>query len=122
MEHCEIILPISILFLAFMLKLFIDRSAEAPLIVKSLYELPVDIIFLTVSLLAGLTITKKPDNSHELTTLVIFIIVAIINVIIWRRAIKLFEDNYKWWSIVPTVLNYCITIFCLITTINLLIK
>jgi len=121
MQHCEIILPISILVLAFLLKLFIDRNAEAPLMIKSIYELPADIIFLTISFLAGYAITKGTDNSTELTYLLIFIIIAVINVVLWRRSISLFEQGKKWISIIPTFFNYVITIYCLIKTINMLI-
>ena len=121
MEHCEIILPISILVLAFLFKLFVDRNADAPLIIKSTFELPVDIIFLTISFLAAFAIGKKTDNSEELTTLVIFIIVALINVLLFRRAITLFECGKKGLSLIPTSINYISSIYCLIITINTLI-
>ena len=42
-DHLNTILPIAVLLLSFLLKLFIDREVEIPLFVKSIYELPVEI-------------------------------------------------------------------------------
>jgi hypothetical protein len=52
-KHLDVFLPIALVVIAFLLKLFMDRSVNAPLAVKSLYELPVDMLFLTLSFIVA---------------------------------------------------------------------
>ncbi len=109
-DNLNIILPIAILILAFLLKLFIDRNVEIPLIIRSIYELPVDIIFLSISFIAAFTISTGIEKNEGLFYCFVYLIVAIINVIIWRRTIKLFERGKTFWSIILTLVNFFITI------------
>jgi hypothetical protein len=120
-EHLDIVLPIAVLLLSFLLKLSIDRTVEIPLFVRSIYELPVDIIFLTISFLVAYTIsTSNSLKNNGLFYCFIFLIVSVLNVIIWRRAVKLFEQSKYFWSIVLTAINFSITIYCLNVAISFL--
>ena len=122
-NNLEIVLPIAVLFLSFLLKLCIDRSIEVPLFVRSIYELPVDIIFLTISFLVAYTISSNNNlKNNGLYYCFIFLIVSIVNVIIWRRAVKLFEVNRILWSILLTGINFAGTICCLSIAISFLSK
>ncbi|NVO11589.1 MAG: hypothetical protein HXX16_16625 [Bacteroidales bacterium] len=122
-NHLDIVLPIAVLLLSFLLKLCIDRAVEIPLFVRSIYELPVDIIFLTISFLVAFTIsTTEAGKNNGLFYCFIFLIVSIINVIIWRRAVKLFELNKIFWSIALTAINFACTIYCLNIAISFLTK
>lgn len=123
MEHLEIVLPIVVLTLSFLLKLYIDRNVEIPLFVRSIHELPVDIIFLTISFLVAFTISVKDDMKNSgLLYCFIFLIVAIISVIIWRRSVKLFELEKTFQSILLTSINFAVTIYCLNIAISFLSK
>ena len=59
MSALEIWLPGCILVLAFVLKLFVDRVAGVPDFIAALIELPVDIAFLAISLVAAFTISPS---------------------------------------------------------------
>lgn len=120
MEHLEIILPITLLVLAFGLKLAIDRSVEVPTIIQALCELPVDIIFLSISFLIAFTISKPADPSEGLFFTIAFIVIAILVVIIWRKSLKLFEIKNGFWLLL-LCLNLAISIFCLIQSTNILL-
>jgi hypothetical protein len=113
MENIELILPIAILLLAFLLKLAIDRSVDAPILIKAIYELPVDIVFLSLSFLAAHTISLTTSKNDALFYCFVITIISIINVIIWRRAIKLYEGKFIGWSVFLTAINYFTTIFIL---------
>ena len=113
MGHIEVILPIAILILAFLLKLTIDRSVEAPILIQALYELPVDIVFLALSFLAAHTIALTTSKNTALFYCFVITIVSVINVILWRRSIKLFDKKSIIWSLVLTFINYSVTTFIL---------
>jgi hypothetical protein len=122
-NHLDVVLPIAVLLLSFLLKLCIDRSVEIPLFVRSIYELPVDIIFLTISFLVAYTISTNDElKNNGLYYCFIFLIVSIVNVIIWRRAVKLFELEKLSWSIILTSINFAVTIYCLNIAISFLSK
>ena len=120
MEHLEIILPITLLVLAFGLKLAIDRSVEVPTIIQALCELPVDMIFLSISFLIAFTISKPTDPSEGLFFTIAFIVIAILVVIIWRKSLKLFEIKNGFWVLL-LCLNLTLSIFCLIQSTNILL-
>ena len=122
-QHLDIVLPIAVLLLSFLLKLCIDRTVEIPLFVRSIYELPVDIIFLTISFLVAYTISSNDElKNNGLFYCFIFLIVSIVNVIIWRRSVKLFELDKIFWPILLTSANFAGTIYCLNIAISFLSK
>lgn len=105
-----VILPIVILILTFGLKLTIDRNVEAPTLIRSIYELPVDIVFLSLSFLAANTITISTEKDVRLLFCFGITIISIINVIIWRRSIRSFELEKVTRSVFLTAINYIITV------------
>ena len=121
MEHLDIILPITLLFLAFMLKLSIDRSIQAPNIIQAICELPVDMIFLAISFLVAFTISKPKDPSIGLFYTLAFIVVAVLVVILWRKSLKLFDGNNKYWVLV-LLINMFITMLCLFQSMDVLLN
>lgn len=120
MEHLEIILPITLLFLAFVLKLSIDRSIEAPNIIQSICELPVDMIFLSISFLIAYTISKPTDPSEGLFFTIAFIVLAVLTVVLWRKSLKLFERKNNWW-ILLLLLNMTISTFSIFQSMSILL-
>lgn len=121
MTGLEIALPASLMILAFLLKLLIDRSTTAPVLVKSLYELPVDISFLAMSLIIAYTIGGKADTSRGLFFFIIYIIGAILVVLLWRRSIKCFEANRTIISAFLALINYSATLVGAYISIRLII-
>jgi hypothetical protein len=121
MEHLEIILPITLLFLAFVLKLSIDRSIEVPNIIQAICELPVDMIFLSISFLIAYTISKPTDPSEGLFFTIAFIVIAVLTVILWRKSLKLFERRNNWW-ILLLLINISISTFSIFQSMSILLK
>lgn len=121
MEHLEIILPITLLFLAFVLKLSIDRSIEVPNIIQAICELPVDIIFLSISFLIAYTISKPTDPSNGLFFTLAFIAIAVLTVILWRKSLILFERKNNWW-ILLLLINMAISTLSIFQSMNILLE
>ncbi len=120
MEHLEIVLPITILLLAFILKLAIDRNVEVPNLIQAICELPVDMIFLSISFLIAFTISKPNDPSEGLFYTISFIVCAVIVVILWRKSIKLFEIKKHLWVYLLCI-NMLISVLALFQSVNILL-
>lgn len=120
MDYIEIGLPIFILALAFFYKLSVDRAVNVPNLVQSICELPVDIIFLSISFMAAYTISEPKGLVKGLSFCLIFVLLAFIIVILWRKSLKLFENRSKWW-ILLLCLNLMLSILPLICSVNVLL-
>lgn len=120
MDYIEIGLPIFILTLAFFYKLSVDRAVNVPNLVQSICELPVDIIFLSISFMAAYTISEPKGLVKGLGFCLIFVLLAFIIVILWRKSLKLFENRSKWW-ILLLCLNLMLSILPLICSVNVLL-
>ncbi len=121
MEHLEIILPLTLLVLAFVLKLAIDRNIEVPNLIQAICELPVDMIFLSISFLIAFTISEPKDPSAGLFYTIAFIVLAVVVVILWRKSLKLFENKSNYWVLL-LCLNMAISIFSLIQSMDILLN
>ncbi|MDN5217273.1 hypothetical protein QQ020_34690 [Fulvivirgaceae bacterium BMA12] len=121
MKHLEIILPLTILVLAFVLKLAIDRNVEVPNLIQAMCELPVDIIFLSISFLIAFTISKPKDPSEGLFYTIAFIVLAVVIVILWRKSLKLFETKNRLW-ILLLFINMSISVFSLHQSVGILLR
>ena len=120
MEHLEIILPVALLFLAFILKLSIDRSIQTANMIESICELPVDMIFLAISFLVAYTISTQSNPSNGLFYTISFIGLAVINVILWRKSLKLYDNRNKWW-ILLFFLNVVISSWAILQSMTVLL-
>lgn len=121
MDKLEILLPIALVVIAFILKVFMDRSATAPLLIRSLYELPVDILFLSLSFSTAAIITTQSLAGKGLLYLFLLFIATLVVVVAWRRSILLFENDRKGWSAILFVVNAAGSGYCLSKAISLLI-
>ena len=98
----------------------IDRSVEAPVAIKAICELPVDMIFLSISFLIAFIISNDENRNDGLLYWIVYLILSIGVVFLWRRSIKVYEDGKnKSWLILMAI-NLFVTIICLIISINLL--
>jgi len=121
MENLDIILPIVLLLLAFILKLSIDRSIEVPNLIQAICELPVDMVFLAISFLVAFTIGKLEDTGKGLCFCFVFIFIAVLVVILWRKCLKFFEIGNKLW-ILLLIINIAISTFSLFQSMNVLLR
>jgi len=120
-QHLNVVLPIALVAMAFILKLFMDRSATVPLIIRSLYEVPVDVLFLSLSFTTAYTITNTTNISTGMCHLYIFFIIALFAVVLWRRSIVYFERERHFLSAILFVINGSCSGVVLYRAINLIV-
>jgi hypothetical protein len=116
----QVALPAALLGMSFLLKLFVDRTTGVPELVQALLELPVSVIFLATSFIAAFIIANPSCLPKGLVYFPIFVCVAILAVFLWRRSIRLFDEDRFVWSTFLAVLNYTICGYALILSVNLL--
>jgi hypothetical protein len=120
-QYLNIALPIALVFIAFLLKLFVDQCATVPLIIRSIYEVPINVVFLALSFTTAFTIAL-PTNIHiGMLHIYVFFAVSLLVVVLWRRSIVLFEREELFWSAVLFVLNGVISGFALFESVALII-
>ena len=79
----------------FLVKLVVDRSATLPDFISAILALPVDIIFLSASLLAGHVISSPNSLKEGLVLFIGCICLSLVVVLLWRRSDGHFtKDRY----------------------------
>ena len=121
MDILEIALPASLLILAFLLKLLIDRTASLPYFIEATLELPVDIAFLATSFIVAFTISTPPKVREGLFAFTIYVIGSIIVVFLWRRSRTYFEKQKLGASFTLAVMNYLACVSGLVFAVQLVI-
>lgn len=116
----EIALPISLLLLAFLLKLFIDRTATLPFFIEAVLELPVDIAFLSTAFVVAFTISFPSKVKEGLFSFTFYIIGSIIVVFFWRRSRMFFEREKFFKSGLLAIINYILCLMALLIAVFLL--
>lgn len=109
-----------LLVLAFTLKLFVERSTTAPVLVQSLLELPVDIIFLAMSFVTAFILGATGKAAEGLLTFIVYVVVAILLVALSRKSITNFEKDSYYKAGFLSFLNYAMALSCVIYSISLL--
>lgn len=121
MTHLEIILPISLLAIAFLLKLVVSQSwSDLPNIIQNVCELPMDIIFLALSFAVAFTISSSDNHGIGLTYCFIGVGIAILVVLIRKICLDLFLSK-KWFWIPLFFANLLISIAAIDQSVNLII-
>lgn len=113
-------LPATILAVKFLLKLFVDRSATSADVVSAILALPVDIVFLAASLVAGYAISEPSRAGHGLILFTSSIGVSVLVVVLWRRCDKLFVADRLWSTSLLATLNFVICGTALVAAVQLL--
>lgn len=114
-----IAMPIIVLLLSFSLKLFIDRTTTVNDAITSSLELPVDIAFVSLSLIIGFTISPHGDPQLGLLWFCSYLIATIFIVVFWKKSINSYITNGKFF--IFGSLNYVISITGLVLSIKLLL-
>jgi hypothetical protein len=113
----DIIVPIILLALSFLLKAFIDRTTTVTQFLDATCELPSDIMFLGLSFLSA-TIIKNKQLDFLALFLLIGIILEIIAVILWRISVNKIAGGKSRSAILITGLNYVFSIAWLIYSVS----
>lgn len=82
----EIALPGVLMLAKFLVKLVVDRSATVPDFISATLALPVDIVFLSASLLAAHIISSPGNPKEGLALFMACICLSIVIVVLWRRS------------------------------------
>lgn len=117
MSSLEIILPILLIIITYSLKLFIDQVVDIPAAIKSVCELPIDIVFLSISLLIAITISNADNRNVGLVCMLANFIVAILIVFLAKRSASDFisgaNKRFRWFLLINifiSVMSLCISI------------
>ena len=130
--NLEILMPILLLALSFVIKLLTDRSVNVFDFLRSLLELPTEIAFLAISLIVAFTISNDSNHGEGLAWFVAFMVGVIMIVFLWRRSEALLINTSGTTTGFGTnkacflagglaILNYLIATSGLIYAIGLLI-
>ena len=115
-------LPAIILAMAFLLKLFVDRTASSAEIFMSLLALPVDIAFLAISLVAGYTIANPAQVTDGLIIFAIYITIVVLVVVLWRRSDRAFTADKHLAAIICGLINAFVCVYGLVYAVQLITK
>lgn|GEM_PF-2925206 len=116
------LLPIVLLGLQFLLKFLVDRRATAFNFFTALLEIPVSILFLSLSLLAAFIIAGKGSVQFAFFSFPIILVVLLVCLLCWRRAVEHFEKKNLGYTACLGLLNFVLSIPILLFIINFLIN
>ncbi|WP_411824634.1 hypothetical protein [Leptospira sp. 'Mane'] len=116
MEKIEILIPLLLLALIFILKAFVNRETSLSQLLSATLELPVDIIFLSLSFYSAYLINQN-NLDGTLLIFILGIIIGVITIVFWRISIKLAENEERLNSILLTVINFFISGSCLFASV-----
>ncbi|MNL34636.1 hypothetical protein D3C87_1566190 [compost metagenome] len=114
----EILLPGVVLVLSFLMKVVVDRQASIPDFIHSSLELPVDIIFLAISMMIAFIISPQGDKTVGLTLLLVYVCVGIVAVVLWRRSSFYFAGKKHIPTFCWAGINYVITFWIIVNAIE----
>jgi hypothetical protein len=120
MPWIEIALPGLLMFAKFLVKLVVGRSASLPDFVSAILALPVDIIFLSASLLAGYVISSPKNSKEGLILFMACICLSIIIVLLWRKSEGQFTKDKYISAISCGLLNMGMATATLVFSLSLL--
>lgn len=101
----KFLLPLVLLGLQFSLKLFIDRRATAYNFITSVLEVPINMIFVSLTLLAAFIIAGIGDVQKAFILFLAILSILIFCIFIWRRSIEQFDKKYFYWTFSLGILN-----------------
>lgn len=110
----KFILPIILLGVQFSLKLFIDRRVTGFNFVTSILEVPINMFFVSLSLLAAFIIRGSGDIQNVFIIFLIILVILMFGIFIWRRSLDHFERENFWSAFGLGVLNLILSVPILI--------
>lgn len=116
----DIALPGTLLLTKFLLKLVVDRSATFADMTSALLALPVDMVFLSASLLAAYAISPGTAGKEGLTYFAVCLCLSILIVVLWRRSENHFGKDHYWRTGALAFVNIVVSASTLVFAVNLL--
>ena len=120
MPWTEIALPGVLLITKFLQKLVVDRSATLADFIQAVFAVPVDIVFLSASLIAGYVISSPSKTKEGLVIFIGCICLSMLVVLIWRRCEGKFTKDKYLAAITLALVNMFISGSTLMYALSLL--
>lgn len=111
--HPKVSIPVLVLILKVVMKLFVGREAKYKHFLEMLYELPTDIIFLAISFSFVYFFLDDVTDKRVIEISVALIIVAILVIVLIRQCRNIGDSTMSFWKgtllVVLIVVNYFIS-------------
>ena len=117
-DHAAWVVPLLLVGLQFLLKLFIGERAGILATWKQFLQNPVDIGFLALSFTASIIISNKDRAATTFVIALIYVLLLIVSIIIWKYSPKNIVGARN--AACFLIINYIITIPMLVYSISLL--
>lgn len=111
-------LPGSLLGIKFLLKLFVGQSPTRVNLIEAIIALPVDVVFLAASLLAGFVLAVPQHARESLTLFAALIAMGILAVYLSRQSNALFTRDKLLASTALAILNFIASASCLVIAVG----
>jgi hypothetical protein len=116
----KVFLPFALILITYGLKLFIDQQVDKRIAIKSACELPIDIIFLSISLLIAVIVSNTSNRSEGLLSMLMNFALAIFIVFLSKKSASIYHNgSSKIWGWL-FALNMFLSILSLFISINML--
>lgn len=118
------VLPGTLLFLQWILKLSVDDTVSKISVTRSLLLLPIDIAFLSLSFIVAFTVVASGRNLVEtvqvgLISIIIYLIFGIITIITSKRSHKSYELERNVSTIFLCLVSYLVSTFMIVYSVSL---
>lgn len=120
MEELDIVLPIILVLIAFLLKLVVDKDVKIADAIQASIELPIDLMFLVITFSVAATLSSVHAQEKGLLYSFVGIVIAILVVFISKKNIKYFTSNKKSKWVILLLLNLIISIYGVKFSVDLL--
>ena len=116
----KLILPLILLALQIAIKFFVGRKPSVPNFVAALFEIPVSIIFTSLSLISGFLISGNGSAQELFMNFLGVLILAIIAVFLWRLSVDKYDKESFGLAILFGGINILFSIPILYYVVNFL--
>lgn len=117
----KFVIPVILLTVQFSFKFFVDRRATAYNFVVAILEVPISIIFITLSLTGGFIVTGKSQLKEAFIIFLLIILLLFFCILFWRRSVEHFEKKNFGYTVLLGVLNFFLSIPLIIAVVSELI-
>ena len=119
----DICLSLTLLFLMFAFKLFVDKTFGSKDLMQSLCELPIDIVFSALAFMIAFTVSNK-HNAAEIGIIIytVIIVFALLILVGGRRAGRFFENRKPVMGTIFLVISLLVSLYILVESIEIFNK
>jgi hypothetical protein len=120
MPLLEIALPGILLLTKALQKLVVGRALTLPDLIMAVLALPVDIVFLAASLLAGVAISAPGSGREGISIFALSLAISLLVVTFWRQSEKFFVQDQRWGTAILGLVNIFLSSAVLVFSLSLL--